>query len=232
MWELAKIALRNRNVTNPYSNFSQLRSLHQVGLPDVLVVSSQARQEFLHEQGISAYHVPLGWSHYAHDQYEGRQKDIDVLFLGIADLLRTPRRRQCLRRLRKESISPLVKGSWSDPECWGEKRKELLNRAKIFINIHRYPSEFEGARLLRGMANKALVISEPIYRPAPYEPGIHYVSVPMEKMASAIRYYLEHAEQREKIADAGYEFVTKKLSIENSINKVIKLIQERMHAKS
>jgi hypothetical protein len=183
------------------------------------------------EQGISAYHVPIGWSPYAHDRYEGKPKDVDALFLGISDPLRTPRRHKCLRRLEEEPISLLIKGSWRDPDCWGNKRKELLNRTKILINIHRHPNEFEGFRLLLGMANKALVISEPIYKPAPYEPGVHYISVPMEKMADTIRYYLKNAGERERIANEGYEFVTQKLTLENSLNRVIPLIQEKIHAK-
>jgi glycosyltransferase involved in cell wall biosynthesis len=227
MWELAKIVLRNRNATNPYTNFNRLRSLHRRGLPDVLAVSSQSRQEFLREHGISANHVPIGWSPHAHDHYEGWPKDIDALFLGNTS--RAPRRRRYLRKLKKEFTPLLVKGSWRDPECWGEKRKELLNRTKIFINIHRHPNEFEGFRLLQGMANKALVISEPIYKPAPYEPGIHFVSVPIDRMANSIRHYLENPEEREKIANAGYEFATKKLTLENSINKLMALIRERMY---
>jgi glycosyltransferase involved in cell wall biosynthesis len=223
--ELAKIALRDRRATDVYTNYYRLRSLHRKGLPDILTVSSLAWQEFLQEHDIPARHVPIGYSSHAHDHYEGGPKNIDVLFLGE---WRIPRRRRRLQRLKKKSIPLLIKGSWHDPECWGEKRKELLNRTKILLNIQRYPGEISGFRLLQGMANRALVISEPIYKPEPYQPGVHYVSTPMDRMADTIRYYLKNTGESEKIVNAGYELVTKKLTIENSLNKMISLIRERI----
>jgi len=95
------------------------------------------------------------------------------------------------------------------------------------LNIHRYPGDLTGYRLLQGMANQALVISEPIYKPAPYIPDMHYVSVSVEEMADAIRYYLNNNEERMKIVNAGYRLVTKELTIENTLKRVFRLVNNQ-----
>ena len=41
--------------------------------------------------------------------------------------------------LRRQGINLLAVGSWADPAYWGENRTRLLNRAKIVLNLQRYP---------------------------------------------------------------------------------------------
>ena len=48
--EVAKVVLRDARATDVYTNYFTLRSLHRVGIPDVLVLSSRGRQEFLAER--------------------------------------------------------------------------------------------------------------------------------------------------------------------------------------
>ena len=57
----------------------------------------------------------------------------------------------------------------------GVRTGHLLNRAKIMLNISRYPGQLTGKRLILGMANKTLVVSEPMYLSEPYKSGQHYV---------------------------------------------------------
>ncbi|HEV8714745.1 MAG TPA: hypothetical protein VGX03_18185 [Candidatus Binatia bacterium] len=77
------------------------------------------------------------------------------------------------------------------------------------------------------MANKALVISKPIYNPAPYIPGKHYISAPIEAMPGIIRYYLAHDDEREYVANGGHRFVTQELTMDRGVSRVLGLLREQ-----
>jgi glycosyltransferase involved in cell wall biosynthesis len=220
--EIAKVVLRDSRATDVYSNWFRVRKLARHGLPDILVVSTGARQEFLTEHGIKAHFVPLGY-HPGYGRDLGLQRDIDTLFLGALDV---PRRRRLLNRLRRRGINVVERGSWFDPANWGEERARLLNRTKILLNFGRHPGELSGMRLILGMANKALVISEPIYRPAPYVPGTHYVSATIEEMPEVIRYYLEHEDERQRIVAEGHRSVMQEVTLERSAARILALVAE------
>jgi len=226
--EVAKILLRDARATDVYSNYFRLRQLARQRIPDLLIAPSVGWIEFLAERGIEAH-----WSPFAYDPAYGcdlgLRRDVDVLFLGALDI---PRRRRNIRRLRKAGVNVLAMGSWSDPACWGDNRTRLLNRTKILLNLARYPGELAGQRLNLGMANKALLISEPIYRPAPYVPGTHYVDATVDEMPAAIRYYLSHDLEREKITAAAHRLVMQEMTATASLDGVLRLIgaHERFRA--
>jgi hypothetical protein len=178
----------------------------------------------LAERGIPAHWVPLGYDpSRGHDM--GLSRDIEVLFLGT---LEVPRRRRIIKRLRRRGVNLLAMGNRFDPACWGENRTRLLNRTKIFLNISRFVGELPDTRLILGMANKALVISEPIYNPAPYVPGKHYISAPIEEMPQVISYYLTHDDERAYIANEGHRFVTHEVTMAGSVSRVLELIKEHI----
>ena len=220
--EIAKILLRDARATDVYTNYFRLRRLAQRGLPHLLVVSAPGRCEFLAERGIAAHWVPLGY-YPAHGGDMGLERDIDVFFLGALEI---PRRKRQLKLLRREGVDVVAKGSWFDPACWGESRTRLLNRTKIFLNIQRYPGELSHYRLIMGGANRALVISEPIYNPSPYVPGKHYVSAAIEEMPEAIRYYLSHDDEREHIVEEAHRFVTQEMTAARSVSRILALIND------
>jgi hypothetical protein len=202
--EIAKIVLRDARATDVYSNYFRIRQLARHGLPDVLVVSTGGRREFLAEHGIDARFVPLGYRP-AHGRDMGLERDIDTLFLGFL----------------------VARGSWFDPTNWGEERTRLLNRTKILLNLARYPGELSGLRLILGMANKTLVISEPIYNPAPYVAGTHYVSAAIEDIPQTIRYYLAHEDERRRIAAEGHRLVTQEITLARSVSQILDIVAER-----
>jgi spore maturation protein CgeB len=105
----------------------------------------------------------------------------------------------------------------------------LLNRTKILLNLARTPGEFPDLRLILGMANKALVISEPIYRPDPFVPGQHFVSVSIDEMPEKIRYYLAHDEERASISERAHELITQDVTMERSVSRILDLISVRAH---
>ena len=119
-------------------------------------------------------------------------------------------------------------GSWSEPAFWGENRTRLLNRTKIFLNVQRFTGEFSGLRLALGLANKALVISEPMYNPAPYVPGKHYVSATIEEMPEVIDYYLTPDGERERLVNEGHRLVTQEVTMKQSVSRMLVLIREHI----
>jgi Glycosyl transferases group 1 len=185
---------------------------------------SYGLREFLAERSIPAHWVPLGYDpSRGHDM--GLSRDIGVLFLST---LAVPRRRRMIKRLRRSGVNLLAMGSRFDPACWGENRTCLLNHTKIFLNISRFPGELSDTRLILGIANKALVISEPIYNPAPYVPGKHYLSTTLDEMPAVIDYYLTHDDEREYMANEGHRFVTQEATMAGSVSRVLGLIKEHI----
>ncbi len=215
--ELAKIALRDDRATDPYTNLRMLRRLHDHGALDCLVVTSEAAMETLDEAGIETVVVPIG-CHPDHGRDLGLHRDLDVLFLGALDV---PRRHRVIRQLRRRGVAVTAVGGWNDPRYWGEERARLVNRARIFLNVSRQPGQFSGERLVIGMANRTLVLSEPIYRPAPFVPGTHYREAELEAWPELIEAQLSDEESRRQVADAGHAFVTTELTYERSVQRVL-----------
>ena len=153
----------------------------------------------------------------------GISRDIDVLFLGI---LNVPRRNRLLQTLRNQNINLTTAGSWTDPAFWGDNRTVLLNRAKILVNMARTPAEFSGYRLSLGMVNKALVVSEPIYRPEPFVPGKHFVMVPTTEMAACISHYLNAEDERRAITETASRFVHEEASLQRSTERMLGLMED------
>ena len=225
--EIAKILLRDARITDVYSNARALRRLTNQGLIDLSFVSTRGRQEYLAEHGISAEFAPYGYDSDWHGRDLRLKRDVDTVFIGALDI---PRRRRKLRSLRRRGVHVCGVGEWSQRGCWGEERVRLLNRAKILLNVQRHPGELSGLRCLLGMANGSLVISEPMYRSDPYVPGKHYVSATIEEMPAAIRYYLDHPVERQQIADAGHQLVTREVTLERTVSDMVRAIQN--HAAS
>jgi Glycosyl transferases group 1 len=202
--EVAKIVLRDRRINDQYSNARYIRRLGREGIVTVLAVVSKAHQDYLAEHGIvETEFVPIG-NHPTYGRLLGLERDIPVLFLGEHGIRR---RRKILERLRREGVDVLALGSSSPTKgTWGEARTELLNRTKILLNLPRYPGHLSD-RVMMGMATGALVVSEPMYRPAPFEPGMHYVECEVDEMAETVRRYLADDEARRRITDTAYTFL-------------------------
>lgn len=223
--EVAKIALRDRRVNDWWSSSRFLRSLDAQGTATVLAVATGAYQAYLAEVGVPADFVPVGY-HEDDGRLLGLERDIDVLFLGDH---RIRRRRRILDSLRNEGLDVLALGSHSPTRgLWGESRTELLNRTKIALNLPRLPGHLPDIRLIVAMANGALVLSEPLYLPAPFVPDAHYVEAPADALAATARSYLADDAARERIAAAGHAFVTEGLTLEGSFRRLLELAAGRL----
>jgi hypothetical protein len=220
--ELAKIVLRDRRINDHYSNARYIRSLVAEGVPDTFVVATKAYQAYLAEVGIHAEFVPLGY-HPMLGRLLDRTRDIDLLFLGD---FRLRRRRKILRRLRRDGLDILTLGDYSDPRLWGESRTELMNRTKIALNIPRLEGHLPDVRFVVAMATGALLVSEPMYLPDPYIPGVHYVESSVEDMPDTVREYLADDEARRRITREAHTFVTQELTLERSLARLLALAAE------
>jgi len=219
--EIAKILLRDPRATDPYTNYFVLRRLHRRGLPHRLFASTQERVEFLRKHGIPAEHLPLGY-YPAQGRDLGLSRDIDALFLGASSL----RRRLKLAYLHWRGIKVTALGDWNNSAYWGEDRVRLINRARIFLNIPRFRAQFAHLRFVLGAANKALIVSEPLYNSFPFEAGRDYVAAGYRDMPDAIRYYLTHEDERREIAEAAHRLVMEKCSLAASVDRMAASIKE------
>ncbi len=219
--EIAKIILRDKRATDAYTNYYRLKQMHSRALIDLCVVTSRSRQRFLAEKGIASHFVPLG-SHAGIGRQMALGRDIDVLFIGTLD---DSRHRSALKYLRSNGVNVEAIGSWKPGPSWGESRTELINRAKIFLNIQRHAGQYSGYRMLLGMMNGAMVVSEPVHDPFPYQPGEHYVESTLEKMPITISKYLSDVSARGAIAGAGYRFASETLTMKNSVRQIVALME-------
>jgi len=226
--ELAKIALRDPRVSDVYSNYRSLARLARLGVPDVLAVTTRERATFLAERGLDAVVVPYGYV-----PEDGRdlalERDLDVLFLGTLGIRR---RRDAVRRLRRAGIRVEAVGSYHDPALWGEERTKLVNRAKIMLSVARFPGTLAGKRFLIGMACKALVLSDPLYDPAPYERGVHFVEAPLELLPEVAARYLADESERLRVAEQGHAFATRELTMERSVGLLLDAVAARLREKA
>ena len=222
--EIAKILLRDSRATDVYTNLRNLQRLSRKGWAVLLLVSSQAWQESLAERGISAQWIPYGYEDgdgiRAATEADGK-RDIEALFLGEMNI---PRRRRIVKQLRSLGVNLVACGSWFEKQLWGDGRTRLINRSQSFLNIQRLPGEIGAHRMILGMANRSLVISEPIYKPAPFLPGAHYVEAEVREMPEVLKYYRAHPEERADIVERAYGFVTRELRMEASIARILSLI--------
>jgi len=223
--EIAKIVLRDSRATDPYTNAKRIQRLRRFGLPDVLAVSARSRQEYLASHGIESHFIPLGYDAEWLDRPLELKRDVEVLFLGT---MQVPRRRRLVAQLRQAGVEVRTEGSWNNRSAWGENQRQLLNRTKVLLNLQRHPGEFSGMRMLLGMTNRALVISEPVDLPEPYVPGRHYIEATVEQMPAVIRFYLEHPDERELIVSEAYRFVSEELTMQASVNRILELANMKL----
>lgn len=228
--EIGKILLRDWRATDIYTNASSLRKMMHEGMIDRLFVTGAEQEEYAAEQGYQAWRFDYGY-HRSFGNLMGLERDVDVLFLGET---RPRRRRRLLDQLRRDGIDVTVRGNWhkGDGALWGEERTKFLNRTKILVHLQRYPGKVASKRFILAMANGAMVISEPLYRPQPFVEGEHFVSATIDRMPGVIRHYLAHPEERDIITAAAHRLVTNEVTWERTMEGVVGVIRSAIAARS
>ena len=224
--EIGKILLHDWRATDIYTNAYNLRRFIREGSIDLLFTTGAEQHEYANEQGYENWEYQYGY-HPSHGRLLGLERDVDVLFLGET---RPRRRRKLLNRLRQAGIDVTVRGSWHKTQkaLWGEDRVQFLNCTKLVVHLQRYPGKTGSKRFVLALANGAMVVSEPAYRPEPFVPGVHYAEAPIDEMPELIRHYLANPAERERIVAAGHRLVTEELKFHDIMESVVSTIRGRL----
>jgi hypothetical protein len=190
---------------------------------DHIFVSLRPRAAFLSELQIPSTFVPIGYTPTLGRSAEHGDRNIDVLFFGHV----SSRRRALLDRidvaLRKAGYALTV----IERDCYGDERTAILNRSKIVLNLHKFPWEFAGQRLLMALSCRALVVSEWAPDTTPYKHGEHLFTARVEELPDTLVTMLRDQSRREAIAEAGYQFVTADLALERVLPAALEATARR-----
>jgi hypothetical protein len=193
------------------------------GLFDNIFVSLRPRAAFLGELNIPSTFVPIGYTPTLGRSAGKGVRDIDVLFFGHV----SSRRRSLLHKidaaLRKAGYALKV----IERDCYGDDRTAILNRSKIVLNLHKFPWEFAGQRLLMAMSCGALVVSEWAPDTTPYSHGEHLFVARLEELSEVLVTMLRDQSRREAIAETGYQFATMQLRVERVLPAALDAIQRK-----
>jgi len=201
------------NVMNEYAWFRRHYSRHWC---DFVYAGTPARCKFLVSRGIDARFVPMGYHRYWGEDLR-IARDIDVLFLGK---LRKNSRLRILRPIMKKLSRQGVVVRTVDKGCYGLERTRLLNRSRILIDLVRLGWDMPVMRLLTAMSCRVLVISNWAHDPAPFS-SEHLVQTDTDNVAETVLCYLRHGDERQKIVDSAYRFVTEELTLDNSVRRLM-----------
>lgn len=183
--------------------FEQLSDREGWFRPEYLEMFGRAREvwdyseeniAFLNARGITNTRlVPLGF----HEKLQAIQPlntDIDILFYGCLN----DRRRKVLEEISTFASVHALFGTY------GIERDKMIARSKIVLNIHFYEAQImEQPRISYLLNNRRFVLSEtsPVNR---Y--GDALATAPIDRMIEATRYWLERSDEREAMAQRGYEY--------------------------
>jgi hypothetical protein len=152
------------------------------GRVDRVFASSLASVRMLERCGLAATYLPMPFDP-ALGVDHGGTRDLDVVFLGSTLDQRAGRVARISSALEGRGLTLTV----VDAGCYGDDRVALLNRARISLNLHKFPWHLERIRLQLSMACGAAVVSElPLADPAPFEQGRHLEAASFDDLASVI----------------------------------------------
>lgn len=183
---------------------------------DYVFANTPGKCRFLDSVGIRCHYAPLGY----HENWGvdlGINRDIDALYIGR---MKSSLRRDVIRRTRKELAAAGVELVTVVRGFYGEQRTKLLNRTRIVIDVLQAPWDMPIMRFLIGMGCGALVVSNWTGDPTPFERG-HFVQAETRNLAGAVLHYLEHEDQRARIVDSAYRFVTQELTLPKTLAHIL-----------
>lgn len=142
----------------------------------------------------------------------------DLAFLGR---LGDGRRHDAMHKLAREfSVAPVHR-------AWGRRRFRFLQSAKIQLDLHQHEKPcLAGHRFALALANGSFLLSEPLPPGAPFQAGVHFVEARLPDFPEAIRHYLLHAEERQKIACAGRNFFRHHYRLDDAVRRLLPILDE------
>ena len=200
---------------------------HGRGWLDIFADTSEIYAEIHRRHGLPTIVAHWGATPQWHKDL-GLERDIDVLWMGTRG---TKRRSMILDRVRSKLDASGVRMHVADgkenPFIFGDERTYYLNRSKITLNITRTWYDDNYSRFALAAPNRSLIVSESVLPHCPsFIAGTHYVSVPVERLAEAILYYLDNEEEKSRIVDNAYDLVTTKLVFRESIKSIMDAVNQ------
>jgi len=200
--------------------------MHKQGWCDLFFESSEIYTQYHLKRGLPARCVPWGTVLEWHENLQ-LKRDIDVLWFGIR---RTKRRSDLIDRIRADldarGIKMHVYDSIENDLIYGDKRTEILNRAKITLNLlptwydHAFPYRFHVAA-----PNRSMVVTEKMLPHSPYyKNGKHFAAGASETLVDLIEYYLNDENARQEIVENAYELCTNKLTFTASVETIMRFV--------
>lgn len=223
-----------KKLTSPWENrvlrfryIGDYRYAHRQGWLHILADSSAIYTGIHNQHGLPAIAVPWGATKRWYSDLN-LERDIDVLWIGQRGSNRRSRLLDLIcRELQASGVKVHIFDNERKPFIYGQERTEILNRAKITLNLTRTWFDDNFSRFAMAAPNRSMIVSEPLLPHCPqYEVGVHYASAPAEQLADTIRYYLDHDDEREQIVKNDYKLSTEELTFTNSIGTVIEAVTE------
>jgi hypothetical protein len=207
--------LRYRYVGDYYSTY-------QRGLLGIYADSSAVYADIHRRHGLPTTYFPWGSTPSWYADLDA-ERDVDVLWIGKRG---TRRRSTLLDRVRKQlnchGVDIYMADNVEHPFIFREERTEMMNRAKITLNITRTWYDDNFSRFSMAAPNRSLVVSEPMLPHCPeYVAGVHYVAAPIDQLAATILHYLSAEDERRRLTDRAWTLVTEELTMVNSVRRVM-----------
>ena len=183
--------------------------------------------------GWRSAHVPPGWVAgcrlFPSAPIPYGSRTIDALCVGS----RTPRRGRLLRAAARAGLGVAAVVAAAPPRS-RRFHLGLARRAKIVLNIHRRDEPyFEWHRaVLHGLAQGALVISEPATASPPLRPGRDFVTAPLGEFPATIRRYLSSPRAAAAIAARGLRTYRRSCRLPAILGAAVKALARAEGAKA
>jgi hypothetical protein len=207
------------NVREPTTNLAWLQG-HAAKL-DRIVVDTIARAQGALAAGIAVDVVPLGY----HESYAGpiadpaTERDIEVLTL--ANISPIARRHRLFADISGDLAASGINLVAVPGHTYGGRRRGLLERARVVLDVHRLPASHPLFRFVLSAAAGAAMVSEPLDRPEPLVPGVHYVEAQTSDLAQACRELLADEPRRRQLVLAAQELLTTDLDLRRTLPRAL-----------
>jgi hypothetical protein len=194
----------------------------------VFAIISKLHERHYNEHGLPAHFVPWGTSPRFFRTLQ-LERDIDVLWFGKR---RTSHRSTLIdevcNQVRARGYTMMIADNVKHPFIYGDTRTQVLNRAKIVLNVKATTQSSGFAFRFHMVAgNRALVVAEDFPLSVPnYRAGVHFASAPPEQLAETVIYYLEHEDERRALAENAYQFATNEMTLKNSVHTLMQHIEQ------
>lgn len=199
----------------------------------VLDINGWATQEWRTRYGVTAEHLPLGWTQRWDRSPLDGIRDIDVLFLGS----HTDRRARHLSSYAQSLWrwrSHLILSDNGRPNheegpdfVAADRKRDLLARSRVLLNLHATDLPYlEGLRLVDAIHCGAVVVSEHSAYTAPFEPGRDYWSARPENLMLVAQELLENEEVRRRFAADALSRLRRELPLRSSAERLAAVARE------